>query len=202
MQRLLTELVDVLFPPTVGEKLLRTVKTETLQSLYEPGQFQNTQYLCSYHHPIVQTAVIENKFHHQRVAANVLGKTLDLWIKEQTEELVFVPIPLAPKRQRERGHNQVETIIRFTDKKTPLVINLLKRRIETAPQSHLKKHERLHNIQNAFAYTGKTPDWPAGTRVVLFDDVVTTGATMRAARATLAPHLPPHTILTCLAIAH
>ena len=65
----------------------------------------------------------------------------------------------------------------------PVCPEMLVRRKKTAPQKQLNPKERLHNLEEAFA-AGAVPE--GGTRVILVDDIYTTGSTMEAcARALL-----------------
>jgi ComF family protein len=203
MKQLLTSLADFVFPPSPAEKLLRGVTTDTLRSLYQPGTYQkNIQYLCSYSDPIVAGAIKQNKFHNDGHAAQVLGQLLALWSRTQPTTCLFIPIPLGHQRYRERGYNQVERILANCPTKLTIRTDVLTRTKETTPQSALTREQRLKNMNSVFTTTGKTAILSEYTHIIILDDVVTTGATMEAARATLAPHLPPTTTLRCLAIAH
>lgn len=93
---------------------------------------------------------------------------------------VLVPIPLHRSRFMERGFNQAEVLGRLVAEQLhiPVCTDILKRVKKTVPQVSMKKREaRLANMQGVFAvrYTS------VSERVVLFDDVFTTGATMRSA---------------------
>lgn len=200
IQKLLTELGDFVFPPSHGEKLLRTIEPTAHNKLYQPGRYKNIMYLSKYSEPVVQAAITANKFHRHQKAAKFLGSLLALWLASQKDSTVFIPIPLGKQRLRQRGHNQVETLLDTVQVKVDT--SILQRSVETLPQSQLKKSERMKNMQQVFQYNGKAEDLMNYNHVILLDDVVTTGATLKAARATLAPHFPPHTKLTCLAIAH
>lgn len=201
MRQLLTMFVDLFFPPSPAEKILRETSVDTMQEFYRPGTYKNNTYLCRYKEPLIQAAITDNKFHHRQKAARLLVHLLEQWLKNNHQQILFVPIPLGKQRLRQRGHNQVETILRASALPLHIDTTLLKRSIETQPQSKLQKQARLQNMQNVFCCTpGKFES--STTHVVLVDDVVTTGATMAAARAALAPHLPPHVHLRCLAIAH
>ncbi|MEY3784422.1 MAG: hypothetical protein RLZZ230_744 [Candidatus Parcubacteria bacterium] len=201
MQRLLTNFIDLIFPPTANEKLLRTIKPDTYQQLRNGGIHKNIEYIGHYSEPLLRTAVIENKFNHHLVATNILGLLLKVWLAKKSGITLFIPIPLGPTRKRDRGHNQVESILQAAGI-THINTTLLKRTTETRPQAQLQKTERLANMKGAFTFTDSEFDFTPYTQVVLFDDVVTTGATLLAARAELLAHIPPHIKLHCLAIAH
>ncbi len=102
------------------------------------------------------------------------------------EPVVLVPIPLALRRERERGFNQAE---RFAEALLPAcpkgsrVLSLLVRTRMTAQQSMLPTEERAANVANAFALQkgALLPDLP----MIIVDDVVTSGETLRAATAVL-----------------
>ncbi len=68
----------------------------------------------------------------------------------------------------------------------------------TTPQTSLEKLERLENMKNVFRVY--KPDHVKDKRILVVDDVTTTGATLRAAREELAKHSPAS--VTLLALAH
>lgn len=100
---------------------------------------------------------------------------------------VLIPIPLHPSRFRDRGFNQAEVLGRlFADRLyMPVRTDILKRVTATTPQVEMKdRRERLQNMKDVFALAHDTCNMTHDT-VILFDDVFTTGATMRAAGETL-----------------
>jgi ComF family protein len=101
-----------------------------------------------------------------------------------TRPAVLVPVPLATGRIRRRGYNQAERLARTLAEQTGLAMrpDLLHRRRETATQTTLPPEARRANVAEAFLADEAT----IGARVVLVDDVFTTGATLaEAARALL-----------------
>jgi ComF family protein len=94
-----------------------------------------------------------------------------------------VPVPLHPRRERERGFNQADDLARAL----PLpVARVLRRTRVTAPQVGLSAHAREQNVTGAFAL-GTPGVWASpergsvrGSVLVLVDDVTTTGATLAA----------------------
>lgn len=99
-----------------------------------------------------------------------------------TGRLLLVPIPLAPKRLRGRGYNQSEYLAlalgRLTGK--PVRVDALRRIRDTPTQTALTPEARLANVAGAFQAQGVQQ-----SRVVLIDDVFTTGATLLAAAQAL-----------------
>jgi competence protein ComFC len=92
----------------------------------------------------------------------------------------LVPVPLHPARQREREFNQAERLARRLSAKTgiPVKPRLLRRAIPTRTQTQLTREERQENVRKAFAFNRKEP--LNQERIVLVDDVFTTGATTNA----------------------
>ncbi len=97
---------------------------------------------------------------------------------------VVVPVPLGAARRRQRGYNQGGEIGRRLARRLgcAYAADGLRRVRETAPQSGLTAAERERNVAGAFAAAGKRVQ---GKQVLLVDDVLTTGATARAAAAAL-----------------
>lgn len=98
---------------------------------------------------------------------------------------VIVPVPLGPGRRRRRGFNQSEAIARALARRRRLRLApaaALARRRETAPQSGLDAEARRRNVEGAFRARGKEV---AGRRILLVDDVLTTGATAGACATAL-----------------
>lgn len=91
---------------------------------------------------------------------------------------VVIPVPLSDKRRRQRGFNQSEEIARRLRSATgdPLpIVRGVRRARHTAPQVGLSQQERSVNVANAF----EPVDVLDGLRVLLVDDVVTTGSTLQ-----------------------
>ncbi|QTE90906.1 ComF family protein [Shewanella algae] len=100
----------------------------------------------------------------------------------------LVPVPLHPARLQQRGFNQAWVIASMLSQELglPLEDSLLLRIADTAPQAGLSGKARRRNLAKAFAVSG-APKWQ---RLVLVDDVVTTGTTIREAAKALAPWSP------------
>ena len=93
---------------------------------------------------------------------------------------LIVPVPLHPTKLREREFNQAERLANWLGAATRIPVNkrLLRRGAPTRTQTQLSRPERLANVRNAFAMRGG--ERLNGERIVLLDDVFTTGATTSA----------------------
>jgi ComF family protein len=115
----------------------------------------------------------------------------DLLVRAAAPELCrakwdyIVPVPLHPLKQRERSFNQAERMARALSVRAgiPLHNQLLRRRHATRTQTLLTRAERAANVRRAFALRPGVK--LRGERLVLVDDVFTTGATTSACAAAL-----------------
>lgn len=94
-----------------------------------------------------------------------------------------VPIPLHPKKLRERGYNQAEDVAKVVGRylSLPLWNDYLVRVRYTKPQTKLKEQERKENIKGAFSVPGKKKQKGEDKKILLVDDVYTTGVTLNEA---------------------
>lgn len=117
---------------------------------------------------------------------------------------VLVPVPLHPLRQIARGYNQAEVIARRLARRCRAqglrVAYPAARVRHTAAQVELtSRAQRARNLRDAFEL--RDPHGIAGKHVVLVDDVMTTGATLRTLARTLVPAKPRSLSVLTLAIA-
>jgi ComF family protein len=91
---------------------------------------------------------------------------------------LIVPVPLHPRRLRQRGFNQSVILAREIVKRCGIAMDFraLRRIVDTESQAGLKKEERRSNIRRAFSIPD--PERVRGRRILLVDDVYTTGSTL------------------------
>lgn len=125
------------------------------------------------------------KYQHQLALADWFADVLAEKLTGQAVDLI-VPLPLHVSRLRERGFNQATEIARRLGKmlKTDVDRNTLWRTRETQPQAGLPLSSRAANVRGAFACRRSLE----GQRILLVDDVMTTGATLGEAAHTLRRH--------------
>lgn len=161
--------------------------------------------LYDYRHPPAKKALWSLKYKGRKRLARVLGQALYEKIAEEISDIsilqnfaspLLIPIPLSPKRKRERGFNQSELLCReilavhqerlHPENNFILEIgnNILIKPKETEHQARIRDRKaRLRNIIGSFTATNQ--DRLSGRNVILIDDILTTGATLSEARRVL-----------------
>lgn len=136
---------------------------------------------------ILQTA----KYSHVQQALHCLLKAVEPHVKAKLDQLEFdarafmyVPVPLHPRRLRDRGFNQSEIIAaRVAGAVGGEIKDVLKRLKDRPPQAKLDEFDRAINIKDNIQCTD--PAAVAGKYVCLIDDVTTTGSTLDECARTL-----------------
>jgi ComF family protein len=128
------------------------------------------------------------KFHGRRNLVGLLAPLLvstffDSWGREEFD--LVVPVPLHSKRRRERGYNQAELLARALSRQIAVSFcaDAVVRIRPTLPQVGLSEPQRLENVSRAFRCLN--PRGISKMRILLIDDVMTTGATAASAARSL-----------------
>ena len=130
---------------------------------------------------VVRQIIHEFKYgrqiHLQHLVARWLCAALDDERLRGRKFHVIIPVPLHASRQRERGFNQAELIAQLLSADTSLPARPLLERVRyTTTQTALDRAERMENLHNAFRLRKKAD--VRALRVLLVDDVLTTGSTL------------------------
>lgn len=152
--------------------------------------FDGVRSVGTYEDPL-REAIHQLKFSGHSVLAPELAELMVKFYMEQPAYYgigsmdLLLPIPIDRARQRERGFNQSQLLARpvAAAARKPLLTNVLVRSRRTPPQSSLSYDERLVNLQGAFAVA--RPDAAVGRKILLIDDVYTTGSTANEAARVL-----------------
>lgn len=200
MSKLLDHLLDVLYPTRciLCRKALAPGRprfcTDCLNTLPQPekgnhkkGDFYSKCISALYYEGSVVDAIQRYKFHGVQAYSHAFGELVASCIYEELdgEYDILSWVPLAPDRYRKRGYDQSELITINTAKRLlkPLTPTLAKHR-GIKPQSLTGSPERRRaNI--AGAYQVIDPACIAGKRILLVDDIVTSGSTLSECAKTL-----------------
>lgn len=157
--------------------------------------------LYDYRHGAVKKSLWLFKYKGKKRLANIFAEILyekileelsDLSVMENFYNVILIPIPLSPRRYRERGYNQAELIcrelIKINDIRHSVYFklenNILIKIKNTEHQALIKDRQaRLKNLSGSFAV--KNGDKIKGRNIILIDDITTTGATLSEARKIL-----------------
>lgn len=193
MERWFALLLSYLFPLRADAKRIQDAPVSALVPLIVPTEIGSTEpvttALLPFHHPLVGAHIREAKYHDHQKAFTELSLVLRTYLLDVGldifDRVVVIPLPLSTERLQSRGYNQCERIAKgaldgFT--RMTLDTTLLMRTRHTESQARGNRLTRLKNQEDSFITT-RTLD--RSLSYVLIDDVITTGATMRAAIAAL-----------------
>ena len=169
---------DILCPDCLGK--INRPDTPYLKGVHLTANYQD---------PVLKKALWMLKYQGVKQLAKPLAELIKtrIWKKLEKEAWLIVPIPLSPKKLRKRGFNQAELIAcHLFNSENNLLWGggVLSKKRETKSQVEVKdKEERLANVVGSFRT--EKPEIVKGKKIILIDDVYTTGATMNEAKKVL-----------------
>jgi ComF family protein len=151
-------------------------------TLPRAARFEGAVACYEYRFP-VDRLVQRFKFAGDLAVGRWLSLQLAQRVRGEPRPVVIIPMPLTSRRLRERGFNQAGQIARVVARslRVPCAHRALERTRDAPPQSKLGRRARRANLRGAFRCRVRLD----GRRVALVDDVITTGATARAAAQAL-----------------
>lgn len=155
---------------------------------------ENATAFCYFHKEgILQKLIHQLKYNGKKEVGYYLGKFLgaELSKSEKFKNIdIIIPVPLHPKRERQRGYNQSEWIAigiaEIMNKKTNS--KLVIRDVYTETQTKKTRDERWKNVQSIFNIN--KIGLLNGKHILLVDDVITTGATIESCAQTILEKVP------------
>jgi len=165
-----------------------------ISTFHRPHPVQNLKDLyigLSYQNPLVKNLI--QKFKYEPFVKELAKPLSSLIISHfqlldnqpDFSEYILAPVPLSKKRLKWRGYNQSEELGKELADffKIPLVFNCLAKIKETPPQMELEGEARKENVRGVFLV--KNNELIRGRKILLVDDVYTTGSTMKEAAKVL-----------------
>lgn len=133
----------------------------------------------------LRNSIVAFKYKGRRNYAGYYARELAKEFGEELEKLgvdLLVPVPVHPARLRKRGYNQAAILSENLSKELGIVSesDTLLRVKKTMPQKELSDAQRLKNLSQAFVVNPVVLNDLAGLRVVLVDDIYTTGSTIES----------------------
>lgn len=195
-KNLIENALNFIFPPACGfcgeitdsylcEYCSSYLKTRKLNkiSIYEDKFFSTHLWLFEYKDE-VREKIIEYKFNSKSYLYRTFAQIIlaDEFVCNYIQEFdVIIPVPIHKKRCKSRGYNQSELIAKEIAKKLKnieLRTDLIEKVKNIKPQSTLTKEQRIENVNDAYNLIKSNKDNLENKKLLLLDDVYTTGSTV------------------------
>lgn len=198
MMRLFHWIADLLFPPKCilcGEILAENetdlchicrVEAPNFPSARKSIPFVAQLCVLWYYKDTVRESLLRYKFYNARHYAPAYGKLLAMKLSQELPDFdVLTWVPVSARRRRKRGYDQVELLARAIGNELSIrPIKTLHKARHNRPQSEIKDHaQRKANVLGV--YKAVSVHQFAGKRVLLLDDIVTSGHTVSEASRVL-----------------
>ncbi len=162
--------------PVINSEIEYCFDCEKIPKLYIKG-FPTFVYTDS-----IRNSLMEYKYNNKREYTTFYVKEMLDTYKEQFMAIGFdaiIPVPIHKSKKRIRGYNQAELIARELSKaiNIPIITNVVVRGEKTLPQKELNDKERVKNLKRAFKIEANKVKLD---KVLLVDDIYTSGATIQA----------------------
>lgn len=191
MKKLFDSLLNLIFPPRC-EVCKQDSKEALCAKCFGQIKFMKPHlgiHCVSVYDGVIKDALHRFKFKQRKSLAEPLGILMVKYLSEITaleikEIDVIIPVPLHSSRQRQRGFNQVQLLAEVISKYFNLpVLPALERIKNTKPQFDLPRRERFINVSEAFKVSDSKAVY--NRRILLIDDIYTTGSTISECSKTL-----------------
>ncbi len=168
---------------------------KTCKSCFKKFPINGLIVVTDYRNPILKDLIHFLKYRYIKDLALPLSwllfKKLENFNWKNIDDWAIIPVPLAKKRLRSRGFNQSRLIAQSLSKwlNIPIYSAIIERTKFTVPQMEIKNHaQRIENIKNSFKIVkGSKKEVLKNKKILLVDDVSTTGATLLECSKTLKP---------------
>lgn len=163
--------------------------------------------LFFFHHDSrYRTAIHQLKYNGRRDVAQALGEWFGRELRESglyDDVTLLVPVPLHWSKRIKRGYNQSEEICRGMARSLGVACDfgsLCRRRRTRSQARHTSHQARRRNVEGAFSVRRRAVERLRGAHILLVDDVLTTGATIKACAAAIRAALPETPTLSVAAL--